>query len=132
MHPAATTRNPTGTLRAGKPPSSSSPLPGVPAAPQPDGVADAAPHVDQSLEQPWDVDQLAVGRPAADSDTAPVLALPAAPLALPAQQGSAGPAAPALSAAQKEALLRDVAARIIQAYWRSWRAWRAKVGARGT
>lgn len=28
---------------------------------------------------------------------------------------------------QKHALMRDVAARIIQAYWRSWCAWRAKV-----
>ncbi len=33
-----------------------------------------------------------------------------------------------LEAERVQGLMRDVAARIIQAYWRDWKAWRAKVG----
>ena len=42
-------------------------------------------------------------------------------------EGGGDPPRP-LSGDRVEALMRDVAARIIQTYWRSWRAWKSKVG----
>ena len=35
-----------------------------------------------------------------------------------------------VNARQMDALMRDVAARIIQTYWRTWKAWRSKVRGR--
>ena len=73
---------------------------------------------------------------AVSHDPRPPVSLPQTPVRAP-QQASSGPPLGVgaqsphpprqLGGNQVEALMRDVAARIIQTYWRAWKAWKGKV-----